>query len=161
MANVFGVTVSNVQTFLLPHWAPFSANSSPTSTTVTSIIAEEAGTLEALLYEENITASAITDNTSAAYLWCTKTLRLMAAIQVLRASTMQEPQLAATWAAELKARLEHLADSGATALGDDSLGGSGPDADGPTSTQAVYSLTQDSAEDMSTMVPRLRRDDAL
>lgn len=158
---VFGVTATTLREHMFPHWGAFSANSSPTSTTVGDIIAEEAGDLAARLYRENVSAASITDAASAPYLWCAKTLRLMAAIRTMRASTQQQPELVTRWMEELDARLKLLSEDGATALGDASLQSGTSDPDGPTSHISVYSLEVDDPDDMSTTVPRLRRDDAL
>lgn len=159
----FGVTAATVRAQLFPHWSDFSANSNPTAATVADIITEESGDFAALLYRENITASSVDalGASTAPYQWCAKTLRLMVALRCLRASTQQEPQLAEAWKAELEQRLKLLAEEGATALGNASLQSGTSDPDGPTSHISVYSLTTDSADDMSTVVPRLRRDDAL
>lgn len=159
--NAFGLTVASVRAHMFPHWGDFSNNSNPTTTTVGEIITEEAGDLASRLYREAVAASSITDSTSAPYLWCAKTLRLMVALRILRASTQQEPELNRAWVDELKLRLELLAADGATALGDASLQTGASDPDGPTSHISVYGLTTDDADDMSTTAPRLRRDDAL
>lgn len=159
----FGVTAGTVRAQMFPHWGDFSANSSPTSTTVSDIITEESGDLAALLYREDVSAQTVYDlgATEAPYQWCAKTLRLMVALRILRASTQQEPQLAEAFKAELAERLKLLAAEGATALGNSSLQSGTSDPDGPTSHISVYGLEVDDSEDMSTTVPRLRRDDAL
>lgn len=159
----FGVTASTVRAQMFPHWGDFSTNSSPTAATVADIITEESGDLAALLYREDVAASSVDALTASAapYQWCAKTLRLMVALRILRASTQQEPQLAEAFKAELAERLKLLAAEGATALGDASLQSGTSDPDGPTSHISVYGLEVDDSEDMSTTVPRLRRDDAL
>ncbi len=157
----FGVTAGTVRAQMFPHWADFTANSSPTATTVADIITEESGDLVARLYRENVTASSIGGADTAPYQWCAKTLRLMVALRILRASTVQEPQLAEAWKAELDERLKLLGEEGATAVGDSTLQSGTSDPDGPTSHVSVYGLTTDESTNMSTTVPRLRRDDAL
>ncbi len=85
----------------------------------------------------------------------------MCALRVLRVSTQSDPALAKAYGDELKVRLENLAAQGATALGDESLNTGDSDPDGPTSHISQFGLETDSAADMSTTIPRLRRDDAL
>lgn len=165
--SIFGLTDVSVREHMFPQWADFSDNSSPTSTVVGECIEEEAGELAGKLYGENINAADIAATLdgnglhSVAWLWCVRTLRLMVALAILRRATQSDPELAKTYALELKARLDDLADKGATALGDESLNTGDSDPDGPTSHISQYSLTTDDAVNMSTTVPRLRRDDAL
>lgn len=159
--NAFGVTATTVREQMFPQWGNFSANSSPTSSVVADIITEESGDLAARLYRENITASSITDAATAPYQWCAKTLRLMVALRILRASTQQAPELAQRYKDELDERLKLLDSDGATALGDSTLQTGASDPDGPTSHISVYGLTVDDSTNMSTTVPRLRRDDDL
>jgi hypothetical protein len=159
---VFGVTYSTLRSLRFPHWNAFSTRSSFTDTDVTSIIQEEAADLAGRLYAEDITAADIDANDNAiAYLWCAKTLHLMAACRILRDVTANEPALAQAYQRELDARLALLASQGATALGDESLSTGTSDPDGPTSHISQFSLETDEAENMSTTVPRLRRDDQL
>lgn len=157
----FSLTAEQVRAHMFPRWPVFSARSSPTDTIVGEIIIEQAGELTGKLYAENITAASITDSNTAAFQWCVRTLKLMCALAILRASTMQDPELAKAYAAELKQRLDNLAAQGGTALGDDSLNTATSDPDGPTTHISQFGLTTDDADDMSTTVPRLRRDDAL
>ena len=159
--SIFGLTAASVRAHMFPQWKDFSVNSSPTAVIVGEIITEEAGELAAKLYGENVNAAAITDTASAAYLWCTKTLRLMVALRVLRASTQQEPELNKAYAAELKKRFEDLAAGGATALGNDSLDTGDSPADGPTTHINQFGLTTLAAEDMSALDDGLKRSDKL
>ena len=165
--NIFGLTANGVRAHMFPQWPDFTDNSSPTVTIVGECIEEEAGELAGKLYGEDIIASAIDDdldeNTlhSPAWLWCVRTLRLMVALQVMRRATQSDPELAKTYALELKARLDALAESGATALGNEALSTGPSDPDGPTSHVTVYGLTTDEASSMSSTVPILRKDDAL
>lgn len=159
---VFGVTFSTLRALRFPHWSAFSTRSSFTDTDVTGIIQEEAADLAGRLYAENVTAADIDATANpVAYLWCAKTLHLMAACRILRDVTTNEPTLAQAYARELDARLKLLGEQGATALGDESLSTGTSDPDGPTSHISQFSLETDSAENMSTTAPRLRRDDAL
>ena len=160
--SIFGLTAASVQAHMFPMWKAPSVNSSPTLVIYTECILEEAGELAGKLYGEGITASAITDTASAAYLWCSKTLRLMTALRILRAATQQEPELAKAYGAELAKRLEDLAASGATALGDESLDGGDAPADGPTMHINTYDIEVSTSDDMSSLrTGVLRRGDAL
>lgn len=160
--NTFGVTAASLRSTQFPHWGDFSTLSQLTSADVGTIIDEEAADLAGRLYAENVVAADITTPANqVAYLWCAKTLRLMAAVRVLRTAAQADPELAKAYRVELDARLELLAAQGATALGDDSLSTGTSDPDGPTSHISRYSLETDSADDMSDTIPALRKDDKL
>ena len=157
--NEFGVTQQTVAAIHFPMWPAFSTSSKPTSTIVGTMITESAGVLTARLYGETITT--ITDTASAAYLMCAEQLRRMVALKVLKASTQQDPELAKALQAEIDAWFAGLSAGGGTFLGNDALQTGASDPDGPTSHISEYGLETDSAADMSTTIPRLRRDDAL
>lgn len=159
--SIFGVTAASVASIHFPQWVGgFNANTKPTSTSVGTQIDRFGARINAALYAENITASSIVADT-AAYLMCAEQLTRMTAVWVLEVSTQQNPELAKKLQAELDAWFTGLSGGGATFLGDDSLASSGPDPDGPTSHVTQYDLETDVAADMSTTVPRLRRDDEL
>lgn len=157
--NEFGVTQQTVAQIHFPMWPAFSTSSKPTSTIVGTMITESAGVLAAKLYAETITT--ITDSASAAYLMCSEQLRRMVALKVLKASTQQDPELAKALQAEIDAWFAGLASGGGTFLGNEALQTGDSDPDGPTSHISEFGLTTDDADDMSTTVPRLRRDDSL
>lgn len=157
----FGLTANSVRAHMFPQWGDFSVNSSPTLVVCTEAIDEEAGELTGKLYAEGITAGSLIAGT-AAYLWCSKTLRLMAAIRFIRAGVQADPEVARAYAAELKQRLQDLAQGGATALGDESLDGGDAPADGPTTHINQYGIEVSTADDMSSLRDGvLRRGDAL
>lgn len=157
--NEFGVTQQTVASIHFPMWPAFSTSSKPTSTIVGTMITESAGVLAAKLYGESITT--ITDTASAAYLMCSEQLRRMVALKVLKASTQQDPELAKSLLSEIDAWFAGLSAGAGTFLGDSTLQTSASPPDGPTSHISEYDLETDVAENMSTVVPRLRRDDAL
>jgi hypothetical protein len=157
--NEFGVTGASVAAVHFPMWSGFSTSSKPTAATVATIITEAAGELTAHLYMETITS--ITDTASAAYLMCTQQLRRMVALKILKASTQQMPELAKDLTTEINAWFTALGVGGGTFLGNEALQTGASDPDGPTSHISENSLTTDESADMSTTVPRLRRDDAL
>lgn len=165
--NLFGLTANSVRAHMFPQLSDFDANSSPTLTIAAECVEEEAGELAAKLYTEGVTASAIVSTLdanslhSAAWLWCVRTLRLMVALQLLKRMSQQFPELAKAYQTELDVRLKDLAATGATALGDEALDTGDSPADGPTTHLNQYSLTVDDADDMSSAVPSLRKDDAL
>lgn len=160
--NEFGVTQAAVASDFFPQWrAGFSATSAPTAARVAVIITEEAATLAAKLYGENITAAGITDTASIAYVKCAAQLKRMVALRIFRTTTQQNPELAKALKAESDEWLEGLADGGGTFLGDEGLNSGTSDPDGPTSHISQFSLTTDSADDMSSAVPLLRKDDQL
>lgn len=159
--STFGLTAAIEYADMFPQWPAPDANSSPTATSVTRYISEEAGDLAAKLYAENVNAGAIVDTSSAAYLWCTKTLKLMVAVRIFGVATQQDPELRKAYTAELKARLDALAEGGATALGDEALDTGGSPADGPTTHINQFNITTSSADDMSPLDDPLRRSDQL
>jgi len=165
--SIFELTPALVRANKFPQWGEFSTVSSPSATQVTDIIEGQAGELAAKLYAEDVVASSISNATdtnslhSAAWLWCRETLRLMVAIEILRISSQQDPELARAYAAQLKQRLKDLDEKGATALGDATLSGGTSDPNGPTSHISQYGLSVDEAVNMSSAVPMLRKDDQL
>lgn len=160
--STFGVTAATVRANRFPHLGEFGANTAPSSSAVTVFVDQSAARLEGKLLLEKIAAASITDATSAAYLWCQETLELMVALRISQAATGSDNGLAPAWREELKERFEELDEGGASALGAGvSTTGTDSDPDGPTSHISEYGLEVDSADDMSTAVPRLRRDDLL
>lgn len=159
--NEFGVTQQSVAAYHFPMWPAFSAASKPTAATVALMVTETAGALAARLYAETIDSTSISDAASAAYLMCAEQLRRMVALKVLKSSTQQDAELAKALLAEIDAWFKGLASGGGTFLGNEGLQTGASDPDGPTSHISEFGLTVDSASLMSTVVPRLRRDDAL
>ena len=160
--STFSVTALTVRSNRFPHLSDFGANTAPSSTSVATFIDQSAARLEGKLLLEKIVASSITDAASAAYLWCQETLELMTAVRIAQAATGSDNGQAQAWRDEIKARFDELEEGGATALGSGvSTTGTSSDPDGPTSHISEFNLTVDSSDDMSTTVPRLRRDDKL
>ena len=160
--NEFGVTAAKVAAMYFPQWTGgFSTSSNPNAATVALIVEESAAVLEGRLYGENITASAISTSTTAAYIMCAGQLRRMTALRIFRETTQQNPELAKSLEAEINAWFAELSAKGGTFLGNSTLQSAGSDPDGPDSHISQYGLTVDDADDMSTTVPRLRRDDEL
>jgi hypothetical protein len=163
--SLFGLTPAAVRENKFPQWNDFTAKSSPTSTQVTDIIEGQAGELAAKLYAENVVASSIPGTTdgnglhSAAWLWCRETLRLMVALEILRVTTQRDPELAKTYAGQLKERLKDLDAKGATALGDAALDTGDAPAQGPTTHINTFGLTTLAAADMSSLDDVLKRSD--
>lgn len=116
--SIFGVTHGSVRRHHFGQQTDFSATTSPTSTTVGEKIDAQAARLEGKLRLKGITASAITDTASAAYIWCADTLRLMTAISIQPVALGIDSDEAARWRADLKERLADLEERGADALGD-------------------------------------------
>lgn len=159
--TTFGVTPSTIRTNRFPHINDFDANMAPTATAVTGMIQRAAAQLEGKLALESISASAISDSASAAYLWCQETLELLVAIRVSEVATGMDRGLLQVWRDEVKQRWKDLDEGGAAALGSGATSTAASDPDGPTSHISENGLEVDAAADMSTTVPRLRRDDML
>lgn len=156
----FGVTADSVRKHHFPFIESWSATTAPTDTTVTEKISENAGLLAGALLKEAIQASSIAA-ASPAYVQCTRILRLMVALELVADMTGQDPKVVERWQAIITAWFERLADIGATALGDESLSTSASDPGGPTDHIDEYGLDVGDTADASSVVPRLRRDDAL
>lgn len=155
----FGVTQQAVAAIYFPQWrGGFSATSAPTATAVGAVITEEAALLNARLYAENVNASGITDATSVAYVMCAAQVKRMTALRILRELTQNNPELAKALQAEVDAWFKSLASQGGTFLGDSGLNTDTSDPDGPTTHLSQYSLTVDTSADMSSAVPKLRKD---
>jgi hypothetical protein len=159
--STFGVTADTVRRHRFPHLDSFGTSTVPSLPTVTEAVDRAAARLTGKLLLEAIVASAITDVASAAYLWCQETLELMVAIRIAEAMTHRDSELLRVWRTEVTARFEELDAGGVDALGGGATSASESDPDGPTSHISQNNLTTDASADMSTTVPRLRRDDLL
>lgn len=161
--TTFGVVADDVRAEYFPHWSAFSATTKPTSTVVATFITEEGADLGGRLRLESITPSTVTSgSTPEAYAWCQKTLRLMVAIRVARASTAQNPDVVKAWKTELDERLEQLNRHGTVVLGDAVASDSTSPPEGPTTHITQYGLdVGDPNRDSSSVEPRLRRSDEL
>lgn len=160
-ASTFGVSAESVRRHHFPAFDAFSTTSNPTSATVGEVVAEEAARLAGWLALEEIDAASITDATSSAYLQCARIVRLLTATRLVGSMTGLDPELVRAWRADIAEWRKGLEDGGASFLGDGAASSGLSDPDGPTSHITEFGLTQDSADNMSTVVPRLRRDDAL
>lgn len=157
----FGVSADSVRRHRFPHLDSFGPNTAPSLSTVEEAVSRAAARLAGKLLLEAIEADAIVDVTSAAYLWCQDTLELMVAVRVAEGSTHRDSELLRVWRAEVESRLRELEEGGADALGGGATSTGTSDPDGPTSHISQNNLTTDASADMSTTVPRLRRDDML
>jgi len=158
--TVFGVTAQSIRDHHFPQLEAqaFSAYSRPTSTAVGEMVDEAAAELAGKLAAEDITAADITSGDyPVAYAWCRATVRLSAALRVLRAMANQDPEVAKAWQTQLDARYAELAAMGAVALGDAPL--PSQPSNGPRSHVSAYSLDTGDDEDLSTLEPKFRRDD--
>lgn len=158
--TTFGVTPSTIRTNRFPHLDDFSANSAPTRVAVEEFIDRAAAKLDGKLLLEAIVAADI-EVLSAAYVNCARAVELQAAVYVAESSTGKDNGLLTVWRDELKTFFAELDEDGAASLGSGAASTSNSDPDGPTSHISEYSLTTDASADMSTVVPRLRRDDQL
>lgn len=158
----FAITAEAVRASVFPHWSAFSSTTKPTATLVATYITEEAADLGGKLMLKGVAPSAITSGgTPYAYAWCQKTLKLMVGARVAKAATASNPELAKTLQEELERRFELLEAHGEALLVDVSSSTDDSPAEGPTTHISQYGLTVDDEADMSTTVPRLRRDDPL
>lgn len=158
--TTFGVTASSLRKSRYPHLDDFSANSAPTRVAVEEFIDRAAAKLDGKLLLEAIVAADI-EVLSAAYVNCARAVELQAAVYVAESATGKDNGLLTVWRDELKTFFAELDEDGAASLGSGATSTSNSDPDGPTSHISEFSLTTDEAADMSTVVPRLRRDDQL
>lgn len=158
--STFGVTAATVRAAYFGHLDEFSASSVPSAVQVADFVTKSAAILDGKLLQESVTASEITDTASSAYVWCADTIQLATAIRCIHAMQSSDPDIAKAWLKELTDRYEDLGEKGYLALGG---GATAPaqQADGPSHHLDEYSLTVDSADDMSDAVPVFRRSDLL
>lgn len=159
--NLFGLSADDVRKHHFPMWSALSASSKPTLDVVTEKLAEAAAEVAGALNAEAINAAAITDASSPAYLQCRRAVRTACALQLLWAAAGLDPELAKAWREWMAAFFTGLDEGSATFLGGGATSTSPSDPDGPTSHISEYGLTTDSAENMSSTVPLLRKDDRL
>lgn len=159
--NTFGVTPATVQALYLPQIPGFSALSKPTEAAVTIMVSQSAGKLAGRLYGEGIDAEDISVTTSAAYLMCAEQLGKMVALKVHKVLPQKFPELAKEYTREVDAWFKELNEKGGTFLGDSGLNPSSSPSNGPTSHVSTYSLTQLDGEDMSDVIPPLKKSNRL
>lgn len=158
--ETFGVSVDSVRRHHFPQFDAFSANTTPSSTTVDEMLDEEGGLLTGRLYLKNVAASSI-EADSPAYAQCSLILRKMVALRVLKVMTGQSPELAVSWAAEIESWFNNLKVYGAGFLGDASLEAGDVPATGPVTHINMLGLTLPDPLDASSLTPFLRKDDDL
>jgi hypothetical protein len=159
--NTFGVAADGVRYHHFPQFDAFSASSNPTLATVTEMVSEVASELAGRLNMKRVASTTITDTTSPAYLSCRRILRMAVAARIAPAISGVDSALVAKWEAAVSDWYELLAVGGAVFLGDGAADTSESDPSGPNSHATVYGLTTDSAVNMSTTIPKLRKDDQL
>jgi len=157
--TLFGVTADKVRLHYFPQNDEFSANTTPSATTVGEFIDQEAGRIAGALLIKGITAADIV-SPSPAYYACAAQLEMMVALRTLGVMSGQNPELAKAWQARIGDWFARLDRDGYLILGDATLQPqSNPD--GPTTHILVYGLDTGEISDASRLVPRLRRDDEL
>jgi hypothetical protein len=157
--TTFGVTPNSLRDHHFPR-AAFSAQSSPTATTVGSAIDSAAAELAGYLSSEGVTPSSITAGAyPAAFAWCAETVRLGAAYRTAQSGTATDPEVAKAWREEYQARLKRLEDYGASALGD--APAPAESSNGPRTHIDHLGLDTGSELDASDAIPVFRRSDSL
>lgn len=158
--SAFGVTAPTLRAAFFPHLDEFSTNSVPSAVQVADFINKSAAVLDGKLLQESISAAAIMDTTSAAYVWCGDTIQMAAAIRTARAMVGTDPDVVRAWVKELEARYADLDERGYLVLG---AGAAAPaqEAEGPSHHIDEYSLEVDDPADMSDTIPLFRKSDLL
>ena len=157
-SSSFGVDAESVRRHHFTNFDAFSSQSRPSVATVNEAVDEEAAVLAGALAREAIDASGITIS-SGAYVSCRKVLRMQVAARLARDIPGIDTALARSWSGSVTAWYEELAKSGATFLGDGATSSGSSEPDGPTWHGSLFE--RDSAEDMSSTIPMLRKDDRL
>jgi hypothetical protein len=157
--TLFGVTADDVRLHFFPQNEEFSANTSPSATTVGDFIDQEAGRLAGALLIKGVTPSSIL-STSPAYYSCAAQLEMMVALRTLSVMSGQNPELARAWKAQVDEWFSRLDKDGYLILGDESLEPT-DNPDGPTTHITYFDLDTGDADDASDLIPALRRDDVL
>ncbi len=160
MANpTYSVVYTDIAAEFFPQVANgFHAQSTPTSTTVTTIIAQAAAELNGVLAEIDITASGIdVSGEPQAFAWCQETVKLGAAYRVARALGSSDTPVAKAWEKSCNARLAALkANPGILA---DATQPTNPTMGLRSFTRALSLETPDSTEYTDNVVPTFRMDD--
>ncbi len=158
--TVFGVVHGSIRDHHFPQQQQsFGATSKPTATVVGEMIDASAAVLAGKLRAESITPSSITTTYAEAYAWCAEAVRIGAAIRAFPAMTGQDPEVLKAWRATLDAKWADLDERGYLALGD--APAPTVPADGPTTHINEHSLDTGDTADISSVIPRFRRDDQL
>ncbi len=160
----FDIAASDVRKHHFPYWADPSVSSTPTLAVYNEKIADCAGIITSALAAQSISATAIDTHASpteyAPFVSCRRQLRLMVALEVMGASTSQDPELAKKWQTLIDAWFEGLSNGAGTFLGDPSLSTALSDPSGPTSHISEYSLDDgDPTIDASNVIPPFRKSD--
>lgn len=157
--NLFDVDPAMIRDDYYPMLGEFASDSQPTADTIERWVSQEAATLEGKLRKESLTGESYTDDESAPWLWCQKTLSLMVALRP------GWPQAAVTpentlkrWKEDLDARMKDLDENGAVALGE-SAATETPN--GATSHISQYDLSVGDIGDASDATPPFRKSDQL
>lgn len=159
--TLFGITATKVRDHHFPQIGAFSTATKPTATAVGEMIDEAAADLAGALSQQGLSAADLTQNAyPAAYAWCAKTVRLAAAIAVMRGSSTANPEVAKAWEKELRERYKELEDKGYLALGD---------APAPAADEANFVITHlgrhgldtGDEDNISELEPVFRRDDQI
>lgn len=160
--NTFSVTAETVMADCFPTSNPLDDLSRPTEETCERWIEQAASDLAGRLLGADISPDSI-EAESIAESWCANIVTLMVGIRLARVLTGMNGDATKAWADEVKDALERLRTQGAAALGDTGLvpdAGDSP-SNGPTSHISKNQLEQDTAENMSSVVPQFRRSDIL
>jgi len=157
----FGVTADTLHDQFFPQANRFSTNSSPTLSTVTTRILWAASDLDGALTSKNINGSSITDATSAAYLWCSKTIHMMAACELINVMTGVDPEWAKKLERDTQARFKAIEVQGIAALGSGVTALAGEDGVGPSTHIDEFNLDAGDTTLASDVIPPFRKSDGL
>jgi len=159
---VFGINAASIRSHYFPSLAAFSVSTKPTDTTVGEMIDREAGRLVGALKAVSVVASTISADAGAtypsAYAWCQDTIAIGAAIRVMRAIS-GEGAVPSLWREAIEAKYKYLAEKGWVVLGDAPQ--PSQSVTGPRTHIGNHALDTGDESDISDVVPRFRRSDAL
>lgn len=158
--QTFGVTYSTVKAHFFPQHQGFSANTTPSSTTVTEEILWVASDLDAKLRAKAVDPASIVAS-SAAYYWCAQTIALKVAAKISRSVSGADPAIAKAWQTDHEARLKQLKNEGVSTLGDGAVATGGANPGGPTDHISTLGLDIGDTSLASDVIPPLRKSDEL
>lgn len=159
--RVFGVTAATLRLHMFPQVQPFTANTRPTDTIVLEKVKDGAADLAGRLLREGVAAATVEDSVTYpnAYQWCSKYIRLYAAIGVLQGMVTQDPEVLKAWRADLAQMREDLDELGYQVLGD--APAPETDANGPLTHVEHLGLETPEDDEASDVRPMFRRSDVL
>lgn len=160
--NTFSVTAETVMADCFPTSNPLDSLSTPTEETCERWIEQASADLAGRLLNADVPTSSIAVD-SIGEMWCARIVTLMVGVRLARVLSGMNGDAVKAFQDEIDAAMMRLKSEGASALGDPDLVPDNGDApsNGPISHISRNRLEQDTADNMSSVVPQFRRSDIL